>query len=149
MGEDLGHQLVFDLSEEQINELGSRPAPLEEISEDLWDVYQLSDRLTPAEIAICDQLHDLDETDEALKGFLRETASMRERYSRLGEIAVLHLIKKYLPSEATQDEPAPIILPAMTEQVVLRRPSNKSNNVRPKIVRLRTRQQPNQVFRSR
>jgi hypothetical protein len=149
MGENLSHQLVFDLSEEQINELVSRPVPVREVSEDLWNIYQLSDKLTPAEIAVCDQLHDLDESDEALKGFLRETPEMRNRYSAMGEIAVPHLIKKYSPSEVAVDEPAPVILRAMTEQVVLRKISNKSNSAKPKIVRLRTRRQPNQVFRSR
>ena len=150
MGEDQVHQLVFDLSEEEINELGSRPAPVREPSKNLWEVvYQLSDILNKDEIAICDELHYIDDTDLALEGFLSETTEMRAKYCTMGQVAIDELIKKYIPIKVTEAEIIPLTRPAMTQQVVLRKPSNRPSNARPKTVRFRTRQHPSQGFRNR
>ena len=147
----MGDQL-FELSEDDIIEMSARSIPEETTSPDLYDVDEIISRLTREEKAICDELHELhesDDADETVKRFLIETGKIKARDGALGQTALSKLTKEYFP-RITHVELAQIIPFSVTAKPVVRRKtSNRSNGMRPKIARFRNRQQPNQTFRSR
>jgi hypothetical protein len=139
-------QLAFVYSEENVNNMISWSNSDKITSSDLYDLDEIIGQLTQQEKYICDHLHELDETDETMNRFLVEVARRKAKHGALGQIALKELAQEYL-SDTT---PIQITTTTTMQQVVMRKTSNNSNNnIRPKTVRLRTRPQPNQTFKSR
>lgn len=142
-------ELRFQFSEEDIDDMIAMSTPEETNSTDLYDVEEIINRITPEEMAVCDRVYHLDDTCETLERFLLESSEIKAKYGFLEPIAFNELTNRYLPKNKHYQLIKEIPPHATTEQVVLRKPSNNSRNTRPQTVRLRNRQQPGQMFRSR